>query len=221
MSDEITEGFAEFVYKDNDDCAKIWKDVINLDSTDSKFEKKDSPILVNKKGVADMQRKGDSTVYVKTPNGTKVACIIKSNNQLNADKDVEKQKKQRMQRQVMALFYAVIFVLAAISLICIGNSVAMRVRHMAAEQRILNLLGMTKVQLLFLYVRRYAVAGIAGGIISIIPASVYSFFVRYALKLSEKAYQDNTTEILSLEKPWVYGLPTAVKKQGLYFRVSN
>ena len=49
--------------------------------------------------------------------------------------------------------------------------------------------------------------GIVGGILSIIPVSIYSFLVRYALKLSEKAYQNNTTEMLSLKKPWVYELP--------------
>lgn len=105
------------------------------------------------------------------------------------------------------MFCAVVFVLTVISLLCIGNSIAMRIRHMAAEQKILNLLGMTKGQLLLLYIRRYVMTGIVGGILSIIPVSIYSFLVRYALKLSEKAYQNNTTEILSLKKPWVYELP--------------
>ena len=103
-------------------------------------------------------------------------------------------------RKEMELFCAVVFVLTVISLLCIGNSIAMRIRHMAAEQKILNLLGMTKGQLLLLYIRRYV----------IIPVSIYSFLVRYALKLSEKAYQNNTTEILSLKKPWVYELPKLI-----------
>lgn len=113
-------------------------------------------------------------------------------------------------RKEMALFCAVVFVLTVISLLCIGNSIAMRIRHMAAEQKILNLLGMTKGQLLLLYIRRYVMTGIVGGILSIIPVSIYSFLVRYALKLSEKAYQNNTTEILSLKKPWVYELPKLI-----------
>ncbi len=108
------------------------------------------------------------------------------------------------------MFCAVVFVLTVISLLCIGNSIAMRIRHMAAEQKILNLLGMTKGQLLLLYIRRYVMTGIVGGILSIIPVSIYSFLVRYALKLSEKAYQNNTTEILSLKKPWVYELPKLI-----------
>ena len=113
-------------------------------------------------------------------------------------------------RKEMELFCAVVFVLTVISLPCIGNSIAMRIRHMAAEQKILNLLGMTKGQLLLLYIRRYVMTGIVGGILSIIPVSIYSFLVRYALKLSEKAYQNNTTEILSLKKPWVYELPKLI-----------
>lgn len=99
-----TEGFAEFAYKNNNDCAKIWKDVI--DSTDSKFEKKDFPILVSKKNVANIQRKGDSTVYVKTPNGTKVACIIKSNNQLNTDKYKKEQELAYPEATFISLGYS-------------------------------------------------------------------------------------------------------------------
>ena len=50
------------------------------------------PIMFGKKGRDKMQRKGDSTVYVKTPNGTKVKCTIESNNHLNSDGRVEQEK---------------------------------------------------------------------------------------------------------------------------------
>lgn len=90
---QMSEGFAEFAYKD-DDNARMWKNAIAAEFADKDIDngKEGFPIMFGKKGRDKMQRKGDSTVYVKTPNGTKVKCIIKSNNQLNSDRYVEQQK---------------------------------------------------------------------------------------------------------------------------------
>jgi len=90
---QMSEGFAEFAYKD-DDNARMWKNAIAAEFADKDIDngKEGFPIMFGKKGRDKMQRKGDSTVYVKTPNGTKVKCTIKSNNQLNSDRYVEQQK---------------------------------------------------------------------------------------------------------------------------------
>lgn len=102
-----TKGFAEFAYKD-DDNARVWKNVIVSDFADADIYsgKEGFPILLSKKSRDKMQRKGDSTIYVKTPNGTKVKCIIKSNNQLNSDRNVEQQKLAYPEATFVAVGYS-------------------------------------------------------------------------------------------------------------------
>ena len=93
----------------------------------------------------------------------------------------------------MAIFYSVIGILFIICVLCTGNSIVMRICHMAEEQRTLHLLGMTKTSLLILYIRRYIWLCVAGAITSIFPLIIYYAIEQRAYALSMEAYYNNTT----------------------------
>jgi len=117
------------------------------------------------------------------------------------------EEKEKAQNRIMAVFYASLGVLIVISIICTGNSIAMRIQYMAREQRILHLLGMTAGRIRIMYLRRYMFMGLVGMVFSILPVSIYSCFVNYASHLADRAYENGTTEILLQKKPWVYYIP--------------
>ena len=98
-------------------------------------------------------------------------------------------------------------VLLLIGLLCIGNSIAMRIHHMEEEQKILSLQGMTKAKMLILYIRRFLVIGIAGICFSIVPAVIYSLIVRYANRMRTEAYYADNSDALYARYPWMDGIP--------------
>lgn len=117
------------------------------------------------------------------------------------------QDKNRTQNQIMSIFYSVMLVLLLIGLLCIGNSIAMRIHHMEEEQKILSLQGMTKAKMLILYIRRFLVIGVAGICFSIVPAVIYSLLVRYASRMRTEAYYADTIDILDARHPWMGNIP--------------
>ena len=86
--------FIETIYKT---CEGEWwrglKEVMSMDSfwnlshSISNLKQKES---VFKERHLKNHRKSDSNIYVKTPNGTKVKCIVKSDNHINSNKIVER-----------------------------------------------------------------------------------------------------------------------------------
>lgn len=116
------------------------------------------------------------------------------------------EEKERKQNQVMAIFYSVIGILLIICVLCTGNSIVMRICHMAEEQRTLHLLGMTKTRLLVLYIRRYIWLCVAGAITSIFPVIIYSSVADHAVQLRMEAYYNNTFPPAWTDKIALYNL---------------
>ena len=116
------------------------------------------------------------------------------------------EEKEHKQNQVMAIFYSVIGILLIICILCTGNSIVMRICHMAEEQRTLHLLGMTKTRLLVLYIRRYIWLCVAGAITSIFPVIIYSSVADHAVQLRMEAYYNNTFPPAWTDKIALYNL---------------
>ena len=128
-------------------------------------------------------------------------------------------ERARATRQIMTIFYAVFAVLLLIGMICIGNSIAMRIQRMGEDQRILHYLGMTRGRLVILYVRRYSVIGLAGACFSLIPVTVYTLLVRYAIRLWDEAEKRDAVDALFLQKPWIQNIPAYDMLNGKLFIV--
>ncbi len=116
-------------------------------------------------------------------------------------------ERERTSQQIMAIFYAVFAVLLLIGMICIGNSIAMRIYRMGEEQRILHHLGMTRGRLLLMYVRRYSGIGLIGACFSLLPVAAYSLLVRYAMQLRQEAEKKDAVDALFIQKPWIENIP--------------
>lgn len=116
-------------------------------------------------------------------------------------------ERERTIQQIMAIFYFVFAVLLLIGMLCIRNSIAMRMCGMEKEQIILYNLGLTKNQILNIYIKRYARLGIVGAVFSVIPVVIYTVLEKYASDLVETAIKMDTTDALFMQKPWVEIIP--------------
>jgi ABC-type lipoprotein release transport system permease subunit len=115
-------------------------------------------------------------------------------------------EKQMTSRQIMAVFYAMICVLILLGCVCLGNSLAIRIRQMGRQQQILNMLGMTWWHLVKLYILRYARLGFFGACVSVIPPVIYSLFARKASRLqAQMAADDIVTDGTSAS--WIDSFP--------------
>lgn len=117
------------------------------------------------------------------------------------------QEKERTIQQTMAIFYAVFGVLLLIGILCTSNSIAMRMRHMVPEQKILHQLGLTRGCILWTYIRRYSFMAVVGTVFSMLPVMVYSFLVKNALHRIDEALKKDATDALFLQKPWMNSIP--------------
>lgn len=115
--------------------------------------------------------------------------------------------RERVIQQTMAIFYSVFVVLLLIGILCISNSIAMRMCGMEREQIILYHLGLTKKQILNIYIRRYARMGIVGTIFSVFPVVIYTILEKYASYLIDDAIKMDATDALFIKKPWVEIIP--------------
>lgn len=83
--------FINDVYKDKE---SLWWGILKSSVSSNKItssKRKLNITIYNKNNARN--RKGDSNVYVTTPNGTKIKCIVKSDNHVNSAKFVAKQKE--------------------------------------------------------------------------------------------------------------------------------
>lgn len=116
-------------------------------------------------------------------------------------------ERKRTVQQIMAIFYFVFAVLLLIGMLCISNSIAMRMCGMEKEQVILYNLGLTKNQILNIYIKRYARLGIVGAVFSVIPVVIYTVLEKYASDLIKTANKMDTINALFMQKPWVEIIP--------------
>lgn len=83
----------------------------------------------------------------------------------------------------------------------------LRERERTVQQIILYNLGLTKNQILNIYIKRYARLGIVGAVFSVIPVVIYTVLEKYASDLVETAIKMDTTDALFMQKPWVEIIP--------------
>lgn len=85
--------FISSVYEEKN---SLWWDALKQetisDNSNIKKQRNNKTLSLNIHNISIKNRKGDSTTYVKTPNGTKVKCIIKSDNHVNSAAFVAKEK---------------------------------------------------------------------------------------------------------------------------------
>lgn len=102
--------FIEEVYKD---CKEEWWQALKeVASMDSLWNLSDTISNIGIKEGAYKEkylknyRKSDSNIYVKTPNGTKVVCIVKSDNHINSNKIVERTRTTYPKVTIVAAGYS-------------------------------------------------------------------------------------------------------------------
>jgi hypothetical protein len=116
-------------------------------------------------------------------------------------------QRQKLMRQTMAIFYAMLVMTTMLGLLSIYHSIEMDVYSKEKQYMILRGLGMKKSQFAWAFMRRYLRTIFAGIIMSIFVVGGYSVVVRYASNALEKAYQKDTYDMLVAKKPWMEILP--------------
>lgn len=106
-------------------------------------------------------------------------------------------------RKTMSFFYSIIVLLVIVGAMCVGNSFAMRIYQMRKEQQILQLIGMEKKRICWMYIRRYSKTAFIGMIVSVFPTLIYGKMVNTASLLIDNALENDTYDQLILQKPWV------------------
>jgi ABC-type lipoprotein release transport system permease subunit len=116
-------------------------------------------------------------------------------------------QRQKLKRQTMAIFYAMLVTTTLLGLLSIYHSIEMDFYSKEKQYMILRGLGMRKRQFAWTFMRRYIRTIFMGIIMSVFVVGGYSLLVRYAGKSLEKAYQNDTYDMLVAKKPWMEVLP--------------
>lgn len=109
----------------------------------------------------------------------------------------------RGQRNVMAIFYVLMFLLFVMGLLATSNIVAVRMEQMRSRQKVLDLLGMTKGQLIWMYILRFGRIVMAGAVVSLVPVEAFASFCRLCRNMRIEEYRTNTEG----QKPWINLIP--------------
>lgn len=109
----------------------------------------------------------------------------------------------RGQKNVMAIFYVLMFLLFVMGLLATSNIIAVRVEQMRTQLNVLDLLGMTKGQLIGMYILRFGRIVLAGAVVSLIPVEVFASFCRWCSSARNSAMDAGTMG----QTAWIYLIP--------------
>lgn len=114
---------------------------------------------------------------------------------------------QRGQKNVMAIFYVLMFLIFITGFISIANNITLRVEQMQRQNEVLGLIGFERSSLTKLYLLRFEKMAVVGAVVSIIPVEIFSSFCTWCSQKRNALMENGSPELWQREHGWLYKIP--------------